>query len=362
MSIINNIMRVPVRIVFAIGILETVILFLLLMSLCTFLLYVVDKRNAIKGRFRISERVLIFFTLFFGAFGAFFGMKMMKHKIRTKKFKIVLMLGFMMVMMPVIHLVHGFTLDKMVRFVEVEFHSERWPAALDGYRIAFMTDFHNISNEINMFRNDILSVVQALEHRNVDMVLLGGDFSTRGDRYQQTLTQIAKGHFGGIHGNDGIFGVEGNHDDYMRLFAQMHAVNIIPLDNSGVPIRPGFYLAGVQDLWNRNPNIDAAISGAQPDDFVLLIAHNPDVVMQQSTTGVDLILSGHTHGGQITFFGWPFYLFRGSITDYGTRFGHGWNTSRDDTPVFTSRGVGPYYDVPRVFSRPEVVILTMYRK
>jgi predicted MPP superfamily phosphohydrolase len=82
--------------------------------------------------------------------------------------------------------------------------------------------------------------------------------------------------------------------------------------------------------------------------------------MVQPTAGVDLILSGHTHGGQITFFGLPLYLLRGSITDYGTRFAHGFAYSADGVPVFTSSGVGPYFNIPRIFARPEVVIFTMY--
>jgi len=84
------------------------------------------------------------------------------------------------------------------------------------------------------------------------------------------------------------------------------------------------------------------------------------VLMTQSTDGVDFVLSGHTHGGQITFFGFPMYLLRGSITEYGTRFGYGFSYSADGTPVFVSRGIGVYYSVPRIWARPEVVIFTMY--
>ena len=118
-------------------------------------------------------------------------------------------------------------------------------------------------------------------------------------------------------------------------------------------------MAGVHDLWNRNPDVKAAVAGADADDFILLLSHNPDVSMLQSTTGVDLILSGHTHGGQITFFGIPLYLLRGSITNYGMRFANGFAESRDGVPVYTSNGVGEYYTVPRVFARPEAVIFTM---
>ena len=176
----------------------------------------------------------------------------------------------------------------------------------------------------------------------------------RGEHYQGTVKEIAQ-----TVTNDGIFGVEGNHDDYRRLFAAKELYGIMPLDNSGVRIQEGFYLAGVHDMWNRNPDVEAAIANANTDDFVLLISHNPDVSMVQPTADVDLILSGHTHGGQITFFGIPLYLLRGSITSYGMRFANGYSYSPDGVPVFTSAGIGDYYTVPRIFARPEVVIFTM---
>ena len=220
---------------------------------------------------------------------------------------------------------------------------------LDGYRIAFMTDFHVIADE------SIGRVVTELNERNINLVLLGGDFSMGNAHYQGTIRELAQ-----IATTDGIFGVEGNHDDFRRLFDAKERYGIIPLSNSGARIQEGFYLAGIHDMWNRNPNIHEAIEGTYANDFVLLISHNPDISIRQSTAGVDLILSGHTHGGQITFFGFPMYLLRGSITHYGTRFGHGFASSVDEVPVFVSRGIGVYYDIPRVFASPEVVIFSMF--
>jgi predicted MPP superfamily phosphohydrolase len=331
------------------GIIELFLLFFILANLLTFFLFIADKRKAAKGKWRISENVLIFFTLACGGFGALAGMRLARHKTRKTKFRAVLALGLIIAVIPVIHIVHGLTLDRIVRFVEINFRSENWPTGLDGYRIAFMTDMHIISDE--RMRN----IVAELNTRNIDLLVLGGDFSTRNSHYQGTIREIAQ-----TITTDGIFGVEGNHDDHVRLFRAKEAHGIIPLDNSGVRIRDGFFLAGVSDLWNRSPNIEAAINGAGADDFVLLLSHNPDVVMMQSTAGVDLILSGHTHGGQITFFGIPLYLVRGSITRYGMRFGYGFAYSADAVPVFVSSGVGDYYSIPRIFARPEVVIFTLY--
>jgi predicted MPP superfamily phosphohydrolase len=308
----------------------------------------IDKRKAVKSKWRISEKTLIFFTLAFGGIGALLGMLLARHKTKHMKFRVAVVIGLIIALIPVSHIIHELTLDKMVRYTEIEFRSERWLSDLDGYRIAFITDMHTIPHE------NMRKAVEELNKRNVDLLLLGGDFSMGGDHYQGTIKEIAK-----AITTDGIYGVEGNHDDYKRLFAEMERYGITTLDNNGIRIRDRFYLAGVHDMWNRSPDIEASITGADTNDFVLLVSHNPDVSMVQSTAGVDLILSGHTHGGQITLFGIPLYLLRGSITNYGIQFANGFSYSLDGVPVYTSNGIGDYYTVPRIFARPEVVIFTM---
>jgi len=330
------------------GVIELFSVFFILINLLTFSLYAIDKRKAAKNKWRISENTLVFFTLAFGGIGALAGMRFTRHKTKHMKFKVAAVLGLLIALVPVVHIVHGLTLDKTIRYTEIEFYSENWPPELDGYRIAFMTDIHTTLHET------MAKVVDELNRRNVDLLLLGGDFSVRGDHYQGSLREISL-----INTTDGIFGVEGNHDDYRRLFSAKEQHGITPLDNNGIRIREGFYLAGVHDMWNRNPDIEAAIADANTDDFVLLVTHNPDVSMVQSTASVDLILAGHTHSGQITFFGIPLYLLRGSITSYGMRFTNEFAESKDGAPVFTSNGIGDYYTVPRIFAQPEVVIFTM---
>ncbi len=159
----------------------------------------------------------------------------------------------------------------------------------------------------------------------------------------------------------GVYGVEGNHDNHAELFAAMEKYGIVPLSNSGVSVREGLFLAGVEDLWNRSPDIASAIEAAREDDFVLLLSHNPDVAMRQNTANVDLILSGHTHGGYVTLFGAfaPALVWSGDITEYGGDFMSGWAKSRDGTDVFISNGTGYFEAIPRVFARPQVILLTL---
>jgi len=330
-------------------VIEIFFIIFVLLNLTTFFLYVIDKRQALKNKWRISEFTLISFTLMCGGIGAFLGMHFSKHKIKKIKFKIVLIFSLIITLIPMIHIVHSLTLDRIIRYAKIEFRSESWPAELDGYRIAFMTDMHTITDE------SMRKVAEELNKRNIDLLLLGGDFDMR--NYQNTLREIAE-----INTTNGIFGVEGNHDDYVRLFAAKERHGIMPLDNNGTHIHSGFYLAGVRDNWNRISDIEESVAGANENDFILLVAHNPDISMMQPTAGIDLIIAGHMHGGHITFFCYPSYLLRGSITDYGTRFGRGFSSSADGVPVFTSSGIGPYFTAPRIFARPEVVIFTMYNE
>ena len=248
----------------------------------------------------------------------------------------------------VIHIVHGLTLDRTMQYLEVDFCSPALPAGLDGLRVAFITDTHEIS------QSRLWEVVDELNRRSLDLLLLGGDFSSNAAHMHATLAVLSQ-----VKTTQGIFGVEGNHDSHLLLFAAMQEHGMTALSNSGVEVYPGFYLAGLEDLQNRNPCIATAVSGATQGDFVLLLTHNPDVTMRQDTTGVDLVLAGHSHGGQITFFGvWaPYLTFTRHVTRYGQRFRSGWAQSRDGVPVFVSSGTGQY--LPRIFARPQVIILTL---
>jgi len=330
------------------GIIEIFSVAFLATNFLTFLLYAIDKKKAVGRRGRIRESVLIFFTIALGGIGAWLGMVLMRHKTNHRKFKVAAVIGLVIAVIPIIHIAHALTLDRVVRYVEIDFYNENLPPELDGFRVAFMTDFHVIPHE------DMREVVNELNRRDINLILLGGDFSLGDNFYRGTLAEIAR-----ANATHGIWGVEGNHDDLISLTNAKTELGIGMLINSGVQIADGFYLAGVRDLWWGVPDVAEATAGATIDDFIILITHNPDVSAQQPTAHVDLILAGHTHGGQITFFGFPMYLLRNTISDYGTRFSGGFAYSADGVPVFTSRGIGVYYHTPRIFARPEVVIFTM---
>jgi len=344
--------RFIVDLLWRIDLILLISLLLLLWNLFIFTLFGIDKSRSIKNKWRVSESFLIACSLLFGGIGAWMGRKIFKHKTKKIKFKIAIPLALIIISIPLIHIVHGLTLDRIIVYREIDFVDLSWTEELNGYRIGFVTDFHLITEE------SMQEVVDELNQRDLDLLLLGGDFSTFDDHYRTILGIISQ-----VDTADGIWGVEGNHDIAWLLFAAKEDYGIGILDNDGLYLHPQFFLSGVQDLWNRQPDIAYATADANENSFILLVSHNPDLTMSQPTDHVDLILSGHTHGGQIALFGWPFYLNANfsSVTDYGTRF-NGWAESADGTPVYSSVGIGDYYIWPRIFARPEVIILTMYHE
>jgi hypothetical protein len=277
-----------------------------------------------------------------------------RHKNKRRRFMIFIITAAVILLIAVIHIIHAVVVDRNIQYREISFSSENIPAELNGYKIAFISDTHYIS------QLRLQEIVDELNNRQIDLLLLGGDYSYNGGKScMEILSQVQAA--------DGIFGVDGNHDNHVALFENMEKYGITPLENTGLYIQDGFYLAGTADLWRArdrwetraevvNPCISTAIGDSESDDFVLLVSHNPDISIKQDTTGVDLILSGHTHGGQITFFGLfaPGLWF---ISDYGHKFKTGWASGNNDTPVYVGNGAGEY--IPRIFARPQVILLTL---
>lgn len=256
-----------------------------------------------------------------------------------------------MVLVILMHVISALTLDRMIEYKEVEFSSEKITAKTDtdGYTIAFVTDTHAIPE------NELGEVVKKINERNVDVLLLGGDYANGSGAYQ-TMRIL-----GETKTRDGIYGVDGNHDEVEEIADAMELHGIYLLENKGVYLKSGLYLAGVGDPWNRKPDIVRAVEGATEKDFVLLLSHNPDVSMKPEMKSVDLMLSGHTHGGQITFFGIfaPALVLKDNITRYGQLFMSGWSKTPAGGRVYVSNGTGQFEEIPRVFARPQVIFLTL---
>ena len=141
-----DMVRLLFNMILRFGFMEALMLAIAVSNVFAFFLFLVDKHSAIAGKRRISERVLVFFTLFC-VIGASIAMWASRHKTKKPKFKIAVAIGIIFALVPIVHIAHGLTLGRIVRFAEMPFYSANWPSALSGYRIAFMADIHMLPHE-----------------------------------------------------------------------------------------------------------------------------------------------------------------------------------------------------------------------
>ena len=237
------------------------------------------------------------------------------------------------------------------RDVRVEIELARWPRELDGYRIVQISDIHIGPTLDRRFAQEITERVNALAP---DLVAVTGDLV---DGSRAALEEEVAP-FGGLRGRDGVFFVLGNHDFYSGadVWADyVRSLGIRVLRNEHLVIEPeaeaGFVLAGVDDHRSAmlqgegGEDLDRALAGVSEGRAVVLLAHDPSTFKRAHACGVDLQLSGHTHGGQI----WPFHWFvRLAVPFVAGRY------RRGDAELYVSRGTGFWGPPMRLGSPAEI--------
>jgi uncharacterized protein len=234
------------------------------------------------------------------------------------------------------------------------------PQPFHGTTIAVLTDVHHGPFVPLAYVKHIVAMTNALKP---DIVALVGDFVHRHPRY--IMPGIEE--LGRLKAVLGRFAVRGNHDNCnyhssedMRQISQdaLAQANLPDLNNSGIWLerkRARLRICGIGDLWTDHQDLDAAVADATERDAVLLLSHNPDFVETIRDRRVGLVLSGHTHGGQVIIpgFGAPLVPSR-----YGRKYLHGL-VQGPCCRVFVSRGVGTISPPVRFLCRPEVVLITL---
>jgi predicted MPP superfamily phosphohydrolase len=223
-----------------------------------------------------------------------------------------------------------------------------------GTAVALLADVHHGPFVPLDYIRHVVAMTNALRP---DIVALAGDYVHRHDSY------IAPGiaELGRLRAAMGRFAVRGNHDNQgCQLLSQaaLAEARLTELNNRGIWLeRRGARLriCGVADLWTDHPDLDAALGDATEDDAILLLSHNPDFVETIRDPRVGLVLSGHTHGGQVVLpgFGAPIVPSK-----YGQKYLYGL-VQGPSCRVFVTRGVGTITPPVRFLCRPEVVLITL---
>jgi predicted MPP superfamily phosphohydrolase len=221
------------------------------------------------------------------------------------------------------------------------------PAALSGLRIGFITDLHR-SDTVT---HDLIdSAVQLLMAQSPDLIILGGDYVTWGDR--RFVGPVADA-LAPLSAPNGVFAILGNHDNDHDMPPALAAKGFVVLRDARTRLTirgETLDLAGVR-YWTRKPSeVAYVLRGAAPN--VILLAHTPMRLIEAAALAVPLVLSGHTHGGQIVLPGIGAIAAR----EFPVIAGAG---RRENTRIFVSRGVGTVYVPFRLNCPPEVAVLTL---
>lgn len=233
----------------------------------------------------------------------------------------------------------------------------RLGAGLDGARVVLLTDTHYGPIDRTRWSTRVVEAVNGLD---ADIACHTGDIAdgTVSRRREQAAP------LGRVRARLARVYVTGNHEYFGQAQAWLDHVRQLgwqPLHNRHIVVeRDGAQLviAGVDDATaaasghaGHRADHAAALAGADPDLPVLLLAHQPKQVTAAVRHGVDLQLSGHTHGGQI----WPFHLL--VRLDQPTL--RGLSRHGDRTQLYTSRGTGFWGPPLRIFAPSEITLLTL---
>ncbi|MBI4520856.1 MAG: metallophosphoesterase [Gemmatimonadetes bacterium] len=223
------------------------------------------------------------------------------------------------------------------------------PPALDGLRVGLITDLHHSRM---VAREDVEAAVDLMLSARPDLIVLGGDFITTGQREFITPCAEALARLTAPHG---VFAALGNHDDDRGVPAALKKQGIAVLMDQRARIEINhepLEIAGLLFWTQRASAIARVLEGATAP--VLLMAHDPRRLRQAAALDVGLVLSGHTHGGQVVLPG------LGAIG--ARRFPVLSGTARsENTTIFVSRGVGTVYVPYRLNCPPDVALLTLNR-
>lgn len=248
------------------------------------------------------------------------------------------------------------------------------PAAFDGLRIAQISDTHLCPRTPSAFIAEAVEIALA---QSPDLVALTGDYISQASRYAEASAALFRPiSAAGVP----MVGVLGNHDWWhngRRMSDSLRSVGVRMIDNSRVflsadravvdepPDVDALCIAGLGDLEMDQTDPHRAMSGVSPSMARIVLAHEPDSsenaevrrYIEQDNGRIDLMLSGHTHGGQVAF---PFIGPIFTASRFGNRFAGGVCDGRG-FPVVVSRGVGMSVLPVRFGVPPEVVIVELAR-
>jgi uncharacterized protein len=239
------------------------------------------------------------------------------------------------------------------------------PADFSGFRIVQLSDFHASRQVTPAYLSEAVTLAQA---QRPDLVVLTGDFIHRGYKYVAPVADV----LARLEAPYGIFAVLGNHDFSVRnalgfrRYRHLHRAVAQALQTRGIRVLRNesvalekngaiLHLVGLEDLWSQVCDLDRAFAQLADHVPAIVLAHNPRTVEILNGHRCDLMLSGHTHGGQIHLPG----VGRPMLSRRARRLAAGMYR-HDNTRIYVNKGVGFGFRF-RFGVRPEVAVLILHR-
>lgn len=224
--------------------------------------------------------------------------------------------------------------------------------ALAGTRLVFASDFHIKKNQ----QNRLKSIVNLINSSYPDIIVLGGDFVNGYDREDNIQPAEMTKELSKLRAPYGVYAVVGNHDRWYgveRVKSVLKNSGIMLLLNENKQIKlqsKKFFLAGADDPLTGEPDIKRALKNSKKP--VVFVTHSPDI-FPQIPSGVDLVLAGHTHGGQVVV---PFIGPVVVPSEYGSSYAFGKIESNGKVMIVT-KGLGTSVLHVRFNCLPEIVVV-----
>lgn len=268
--------------------------------------------------------------------------------------------------------IYGMTFGfSQINVRQVEFASKDLPEAFDGYRIVQFSDAH-VATFDGWLDDMVPQIVDSINAQKGDMIVFTGDLQNlRPDELAPKVAQLRQ-----LHAPDGVYSILGNHDYATYLDCDeatkkkndqktqqlerkmwtllMNENRIIRRDSDSIVIA-GMENWGVQKRMPRNGDVRKTMKGISPKSFTVMLQHDPNAWRAKilPECNAQLTLSGHTHGGQFSLFGWTPANFTYSEC-FGTYY-------EGDRAICVSSGLGGL--IPFRLGQPgEIVVITLKKK
>lgn len=239
-----------------------------------------------------------------------------------------------------------------LKIEEITIHLKRLPKNLDGFQLVHLSDIHHSPfTDLEHIEN----AVKISNELKPDMFVLTGDYVSHESEYIEPMAET----LGKLESEFGTFACLGNHDhwtDAESVTNAMRQASINVLINDGMRLEArdaSFWLCGVDDYMVGQTDLRLALRGSFPDEMKMLLAHNPIIVKRAARVGVDVMFSGHTHGGQVKIRDDEKRILPKRKLKNGLH-------QRKDTQIYITRGIGTVVLPVRYQCPPEISLIKLH--